>query len=343
MNDSSPARVKVTNIPQVGIVCRNVQKTVEAFWNILGVGPWSIYEFGSPQIPDLKYHGEPAWGKFKAAVAQTKPIGIELIEPVEGVSIFQDWLDENGEGLHHITIAVEDVGIESIEKEMAHQGFPSIQSGHFGPDTKDCFSYFDMRIPLKTIVKVDSRMGGAPEGAAVYPENPNTISPARIKIPGIKQLGIAVKDVHKTATDYWYLLGIGPWEIREWGNHMLYVRNYNGKPSWGRERLAHAYPGEMELELMQGVEGPSVYQDWVDEFGDMGGALHHLKFLCDDLDEASSALIDAGFPSMQSGYFGDPKEKAGGFNYIEIPPIHCIMEPVHKPKSLPVEPSARIP
>ncbi|MBW2206497.1 MAG: hypothetical protein JRG79_06260, partial [Deltaproteobacteria bacterium] len=50
MPDSGPAKFKVTNIPYVGIVCKDVQKTIEAYWNILGVGPWSIFEYGSPEV-----------------------------------------------------------------------------------------------------------------------------------------------------------------------------------------------------------------------------------------------------------------------------------------------------
>ena len=121
---------------------------------------------------------------------------------------------------------------------------------------------------------------------------------------------------------------------------MLFDRYCYGKPAWGRERLGHAYIGDLELELVQYVEGCSVYADWVEEHGE---GIQHLKFLCDDIDAVSNALIAQGFPSIQSGHFGDPKEKAGGFTYIDIPPLHCIWEPVHKPKNLPVEPIARIP
>ena len=340
MADKGPAKIKVANIPQVGIVCKDVQKTLEAFWNILGVGPWSIFEYGSPGATGLKYRGAPGWGRFRVAVAHTEPIGIELIEHVEGTSIFRDWVDERGEGLHHLSMVVEDMEVQDVERELARQGFPSIQSGYAGPDPEDRFSYFDMRLPLKTIIKVSGRPGHVPDGARRYPEDPHADSPAPFKIPGFKQIGIAVGDVYETAKNYWYLFGISPWEIRDWGNHRLFLRTYYGKPSWAKEKLAHAYPGDMELELMQGFEGPSIYQDWVDE---CGGGLHHLKFLCTDLDEVSSIFMEQGFPSMQSGYFGDPKDKAGGFNYIDVPPIHCIMEPVHKPKTLPSEPIARIP
>jgi len=337
----SPAKVKVTQIQQICIVVNDLQKTVENFWNILGIGPWAIFPFGCPVIPDLKYYGKPAWGRYKGAVVQVGPIELEIFETIEGASVYQDWIDEHGEGLHHAKFLVEDLDVSRVEKALTEQGFPSIQSGHFGPpEYKGQFSYFDTRKALHAIWETSNRRGGTPPGATFYPEDPATKSPAKVKITGIKQIGIAVKDVIKTAENYWNILGIGPWEIRDWGSHVLYDRTYHGKPAWGKERLAHAYLGDLELELVQPVEGDSIYQDWIDEHGE---GLNHLKFLCDDVDEVSRLLNEQGFPSIQSGHFGDPKEKAGGFNYIDIPPLHCIWEPVHKPKPLPVEPIARIP
>lgn len=341
MAKTSPAKVKVTGIQQVCIVVNDLQKTVEDFWNILGIGPWAIFPFGSLVIPDLKYHGEPAWGKYRGAIVQVGPIELELFETLEGASVYQDWIEEYGEGLHHAKFLVEDLNVARVEKVMAEQGFPSILGGHFGPpEYKGQFSYFDTCKPLKFIWETSNRTGGTPHGATFYPEDPKAKSSAKVKVTGIKQIGICVKDVISTAENYWNILGIGPWEIREWGSHVLYDRTYYGKPAWAKERLAHAYLGDLELELVQPIEGDSVYQDWIDEHGE---GLHHLKFLCDDIDEVVGSLTEQGFTSIQGGHFGDPKEKAGGFNYIDIPPLHCIWEPVHRPKVLPVEPFARVP
>jgi len=340
MAAASPSRIKVTRIQQVCIVCNDLRRTIESYWNILGIGPWAVFEFGQPQVPDLKYHGKPAWGKYLGAVAQVGPLELEIFETIEGASVYQDWINEHGEGLHHLKFLVEDLDIDRVEREMAAMGFATIMSGHFGPDLKGQFAYFDTRVPLKAIWETSNRTGGTPPGATIYPEDPEAKSPAKVKVTGIKQVGICVKDVVRTAENYWNILGIGPWEIRDWGTHALYDRTYHGRPAWGRERLAHAYIGDLELELVQPVEGDSVYQDWIDEHGE---GIHHLKFLCEDIDETSRLLTEQGFPSLQSGHFGDPKEKAGGFNYIEIPPLHCIWEPVHKPKALPIEPVARVP
>ncbi len=319
MVPTSPAKVKITEIQQVCIVVNDLRKTIEAYWNILGIGPWAIFDFGQPKVPDLKYYGKPAWGRYLGAVVQVGPIELELFETIEGASVYQDWIDEHGEGLHHMKFLVEDLDVERVEREMAVQGFPSIQGGHFGPELKNKFSYFDMRKPLHAIWETSSRRSGTPTGATFYPEDPKAVSPAKVKVTGIKQVGVCVKDVYETARNYWNLLGIGPWEVREWGSHVLYDRTYYGNPNWGKEKLAHAYLGDLELELVSPFQGDSIYQDWIDEHGE---GIHHLKFLCDDVDEVSNTLIEQGFTSMQSGHFGDPGEKAGGFHYIDVPPLH---------------------
>ena len=340
MANTSPARVKATAIQQVCIVVNDLQETMEAYWHILGIGPWAVFDLGSLGTPDLQYYGKPAWGRYKGAVTQVGPIELELFETLEGASVYQDWIDEHGEGLHHMKFLVEDLDIDRVNSEMEKQGFPSIFGGHFGPDLKNQFSYFDMRKALRCIWETSNRTGGKLQGTTFYPDDPNAVSPARVKVTEIKQVGIVVRDVYETAMNYWNLLGIGPWEIREWGSHILYQRTYQGNPSWAKEKIAHAYIGDLELELCQAVEGDSIYQDWIDQHGE---GLHHLKFLCDDVDEVSKALTDQGFVGLQSGHFGDPKEKAGGYNYIDIPPLHCIWEPVHKPKTLPIEPVAHVP
>jgi hypothetical protein len=335
MANKSPAKVKATTVQQACIVVNDLQKTMDAFWNILGIGPWVVFDFESLKIQDFCYNGKPGWGRYKGALTQVGPLEIELFETLEGVSVYQDWIDEQGEGLHHMKFLVEDLDVDRVNEEMERHGFPRIMGGHFGPEFKNQFSYFDMRKALRCIWETSSR-----KQATVRRENPNTVSTSRVKVTEIKQVGIVVRDVYETAKNYWNLLGIGPWEIREWESHILYQRTYHGNPSWAKERLAHAYVGDLELELCQVVEGDSIYQDWINQHGE---GLHHLTFLCDDVDEVSKTLTNQGFVNLQSGRFGNPEEKPFGYNYIDIPPLHCIWKPVHRPKALPVEPVAHVP
>ncbi len=64
----SPAKVKVAGINQVCLVVKDVQKTVEAYWNILGIGPWDVYSWEVPLLYDYKYQGKPAQARAKLAL-----------------------------------------------------------------------------------------------------------------------------------------------------------------------------------------------------------------------------------------------------------------------------------
>lgn len=340
MTTSDKPRVPITGIQQVCIVVKNLQKTMEDYWNILGIGPWAIFTFEPPAATGLRCNGKPAWGRYRGAVAQVGPVELELIETIEGTSIYQDWIDEHGEGLHHMKFMVEDLDVDRVTKTMEGLGFPSIMSGHHGPEGKWHFSYFNTRKALHAIWETGNRTGGTPDGLVLYPEDPKAISPAKVKVSHIRQVAICVKDVVRSAENYWNIFGVGPWRIYDWGSHVIRQRFYHGKPAWGREIVAFAEVGDFQLELMQPVEGDSLYQDWLEEQGE---GMHHLKFLVDDVEGVSEALTGQGFVSLQSGYYGDVGEKAGGYDYIYIPPLHCIWEPVQEPKSMPVEPFTSVP
>lgn len=87
--------------------------------------------------------------------------------------------------------------------------------------------------------------------------------------------------------------------------------------------------GDVEIELVLAVDGPSIYRDWVEEHGE---GLHHINFLtenADNFDKTVEMLIQEGFPSLQSGRFGHPKQRYA-YGYIDIPPLRTIWEPAYE-------------
>jgi len=150
-------------------------------------------------------------------------------------------------------------------------------------------------------------------------------SPAKVKVEKINQIGMVVWDLEQVAKNFWNILGIGPWEIYDWEPPLIYDRKYQGKPSWARERIALVKVGGVQLELVQPVEGDSIYHDFLLEYGE---GLHHMNFLVDDVDETAATLTRQGFPSIQNGYYGYGEQKSG-FSYHPIEPLRTILEPVH--------------
>jgi catechol 2,3-dioxygenase-like lactoylglutathione lyase family enzyme len=63
----------------------------------------------------------------KQAFVQLGDVEVELIEPVEGNSGYQDFLNKTGGGIHHVLFEVSD--IDPVLEELAKAGVTVLQSG----------------------------------------------------------------------------------------------------------------------------------------------------------------------------------------------------------------------
>lgn len=91
-------------ISQIAIVVRDIDAALETYTRVLGWGPWNVYEHRPPSLHDTYLHGEATEYTMIGAETHVGPIVVELLQPAEGPSIYKEWLDEHGEGLHHIAV-----------------------------------------------------------------------------------------------------------------------------------------------------------------------------------------------------------------------------------------------
>jgi methylmalonyl-CoA/ethylmalonyl-CoA epimerase len=89
-------------IHQLGIVVSDLQKGVDNYWEKLGIGPWMTVRIEPPLLMDVTLRGKPVEASMIAAVAQSGSIQLELIQPLEGPSLWKEFLEERGGGLHHV-------------------------------------------------------------------------------------------------------------------------------------------------------------------------------------------------------------------------------------------------
>lgn len=67
---------------------------------------------------------------------------IELLQPVRGPSIYHEWLERHGEGLHHLGFWVD--SLDETISVMRRRGFEVLQSGRgLGVHGDGGFAYFD--------------------------------------------------------------------------------------------------------------------------------------------------------------------------------------------------------
>jgi methylmalonyl-CoA/ethylmalonyl-CoA epimerase len=125
-------------ITQVAIVVKDIDRARNAWAQLLGVkAPEVSIAEGHSSRPTL-YKGNPSDAKAKLAFFAMDNLQIELIQPLGGKSTWQDFLDTNGEGIHHIAFSVKN--IDGVEKRFEFQGNPTVQRGGWDGGA---YSYID--------------------------------------------------------------------------------------------------------------------------------------------------------------------------------------------------------
>src|SRR5689334_10031893 len=132
----------IASIDQVAVVVRDLDAAMERYWTRHGVGPWDVYTYGPHRLAEMTFRGESRPYVMKLALAFVGDTMYELIESVEGPSIYDEHLAAHGEGLHHLGYYVDD--IDEAIAAMAARGYALLQSGRgFGQDGDGAYAYFD--------------------------------------------------------------------------------------------------------------------------------------------------------------------------------------------------------
>lgn len=124
---------------EICFVTRDYRKTMEGLVR-LGIGPWRVYTFDSNTVTDQTYHQEPAEYGIKVCFADIGDLAVEIMQPLFGPSIFQEHLDQHGEGIHHIAFDCDELPWDQRAARFAAGGFPSTQSGKFM--NQNAFEFF---------------------------------------------------------------------------------------------------------------------------------------------------------------------------------------------------------
>jgi len=154
-------------VVQVGIVVSDLDRALAAYTRLWRVGPWRCFTYGPHLLSDQTYRGGPGRYSMRIALAGHGP-QLELIGPVDGPSIYEDWLEDRGEGLHHVAVTVESLA-ETIAAMQA-AGYGVLQSGRgFGPDGDGGFAYFDTERDLGVVVEAIEEAARLREPERIYP------------------------------------------------------------------------------------------------------------------------------------------------------------------------------
>lgn len=137
------------------------------------------------------------------------------------------------------------------------------------------------------------------------------------------QIGIVVNNIDETVKYYTEMFGFGPYEIK----HVDYSdATYYGQPVGYRGKRAFFHLGNIEIELVELIDGKTIHEDFLKECGE---GLHHIGFQVESLGESVHKAEQAGFQVTQgfarpdgSGFAYLDSDRTGGviFELIQPPP-----------------------
>ena len=145
---------------QIAWVTQHLDATEKALTTLLGAKKWiriPAVHFG----PDTcTYRGRPADFVADISLSYAGETQLELIAPVKGESIYTEFLDRAGAGLHHICIEADDVeralaernaevvqrgvmpgGMEFAYVSAEAAGMPYVEIAHIPPEIRAFFDY----------------------------------------------------------------------------------------------------------------------------------------------------------------------------------------------------------
>ncbi|HLE75349.1 MAG TPA: VOC family protein [Candidatus Bathyarchaeia archaeon] len=147
MNNLSGDNLK--RVTQIAIVVKDIEKAIAIWSELLGLEKPSIAETEDLESTRMTFRGKPSKGKAKLAFLNLENIEIELIQPVDGPSTWQDFLDRHGEGIHHIAFHVEN--LEETLERFRKMGIRAEQKGDF---KGGCYVYTDSKSELGAIIEL---------------------------------------------------------------------------------------------------------------------------------------------------------------------------------------------
>ena len=168
-NSERPLPFLKNGIAQVAIIVEDLEESVENYWKMFGIEDWHFYTYGKPLVKSMTYQGQPSEYKRRIALSYLGPMRIELIEMVEGDSVYADFVKEHGYGVHHFGVLVNNMQEALAEAEAA--GLKMTQDGAgFGRDGDGHYAYLDTEDKIGVTIELIERPKGRLEPEKIlYP------------------------------------------------------------------------------------------------------------------------------------------------------------------------------
>ena len=140
------------SITQIGFIVKDVEKTKAEVARFLDVPVPPTVSSGEYAVTKTVYKGQPApEAQCFMAFFYFGSLQVEFIQPNEAPSVWRDFLETKGEGIHHLAFNVK--GMTKYITNLENFGMTVEQKGEYRRGNGR-YAYFDARDSLKTFIEL---------------------------------------------------------------------------------------------------------------------------------------------------------------------------------------------
>lgn len=309
-------------ISQIGLVVSDVKKTIDRYIATENIGPWSLKKISSASGASLTLNGKENTSEFSftTATVQIGEIELELIEPGAGESIYRDFLERKGEGLHHLRVHTDTAGdFQTFIAHMQKEEISVLQEYSYGGShiiSLDTWNELGVVLEAEEVTAAGNDVVSAQ--AETYPEGYS--APENIHKMNIRQFAVVVRSSEPYMDNYCRLLGVNSFDVRHFRPENMKSLYVEGElQTEGFEFIcAVAWLENIEIEVIQPIKGKNIYWEFLDNRGD---GFHHIKDVYPDEEIAreTERMKEYGVRIMQTGWIdGDSHYYMSTFDELKM-------------------------
>ena len=136
-------------VTQIGILVNDIEAVSQAWADFFGIDKPNIIVTDTVDKAQTEFRGASTPARAKLAFIDAGQLQIELIEPDHNPSTWREYLDEHGEGPHHIAFVIE--GMKEKITLLEGRGIPLVQKGEY---TGGRYAYMDSFPQLKVLLEL---------------------------------------------------------------------------------------------------------------------------------------------------------------------------------------------
>lgn len=308
--DQTAALLPADGLLRLCIVVRDYRASAEEFSRFFGIRKWEVRRFDKRRISNTMVHGAHTDHEFISAVGSANGVALELVQPNQGESLFSEFLERYGEGIHHLLTNI--CSLEEFNLARARLESHGVEIGQSG--TIDGATEYFILDTAQLFAGPRVQIVCPPDGTDSIPLPPDDViefgeditSWNRLPIDKIYHLCIVTDSRRDQVRDSLReVLGMDNWFdfANESGVTAIDSTLY-GEPCQIAFNLSLGRRNTLGIEVVEMRYGDCPYTEWLAERGE--GPQHIMTTLMDEpaLNALDPWLKSEGMPLIMGGRAG---------------------------------------